>query len=88
MTITVRIFSGVISTVRKHIVPQETLACAGVGVGVEEALNDGVVISALEVVEARLRTSLVPVSEKKLNQITRINREMNRHWEWNHCQQR
>ena len=64
MTITVRIFSGVISTVRKHIVPQETLACAGVGVGVEEALNDGVVISALEVVEARLLIQVVAVRAK------------------------
>ena len=43
----------IIPTVRKHIVPQETLACAGVGVGVEEAAERWIVISALEVIEAR-----------------------------------
>ena len=44
--------------------PQETLACAGVGVGVEEALDDGIVISALEVIEARLFDEGLPLRAK------------------------
>ena len=34
--------------------PEEPLAGAGVAVRVEEALDDGVVISGLQVIEARL----------------------------------
>ena len=43
-----------ILAVRKHIIAQEALAGAAIGVRIEEALDDGVIISALEVVEARL----------------------------------
>ena len=49
-----------IVTIRKHIIPQEALAGACVAVGVEEALDDGIVISALEVVEACLRWVILP----------------------------
>ena len=45
---------AVIPAIRKHIIPQEALTSAGVAVGVEESAEGGVVISALEVVEARL----------------------------------
>ena len=44
----------IVVTVRKHIVPQEALAGAGVAVGVEEAAQGRVVVAALQVVEARL----------------------------------
>ena len=44
----------VVVTVRKHIVPEEAGAGGGVAVGIQEALDDGVVISGLEVIEARL----------------------------------
>ena len=47
-------------TICEHVKPKEALASATVGVGVEEALEDGVVISALEVVEARLRWVILP----------------------------
>ena len=43
-----------ILAVCKHIIAKEALAGATVGIRVEEALDDGVIISALEVVEARL----------------------------------
>ena len=42
----------IIPAVRKHIVPQEALAGAGVAVGVEEAAQGWVVVTGLEVVEA------------------------------------
>ena len=54
-------FPRIILTVRKHIVPQEALAGAAIGVCVEEALDDGVVISALEVVEACLFDCILPL---------------------------
>ena len=40
--------------IRKHIIPEEALAGACVAVRVEEPLDDGVVISGLQVIEARL----------------------------------
>ncbi len=49
-----------IVTIRKHIIPQEALTGACVAVGVEEALDDGIVISGLEVIEARLRDCVLP----------------------------
>ena len=51
MTIRVNCSYRIIPTVRKHIVPEEALPCAAVGVCVEEALDDGVIISALQIVE-------------------------------------
>ena len=51
-------------TISKHIVPQEALAGAGVAVGVDESTEGGVVISALEVVEARLCIAVVAVGAK------------------------
>ena len=56
----------IITTIRKHVVPEEALASAAIGVGVEEALNNGVVISGLEVIEAGLYKILLPVTEKLL----------------------
>ena len=56
-----RISAGnrIIPAVRKHIIPQEALAGAAVGIGVEKALNDGVIISALEIIEAGFRIVVV-----------------------------
>ena len=55
----------VILTVRKHIKPKEALAGAGVAVGVEETLDDWVVVSALEVIEFRLHIVIVsPVAQR------------------------
>ena len=42
----------IIIAIRKHIEPSEALAGAAVGIGVEEALHGGVVISTLEIIEA------------------------------------
>ena len=49
-----------VSTVCKHIIPQEALAGACIGICVEEALDDWVVISGLQVIEAGLRVVVVP----------------------------
>ena len=61
-----RVFSknwGVL-TVRKHIVPQEALAGAGVSVGVEEAIDDRVVVPGLQVIEAGLCVVVVAIGAK------------------------
>ena len=58
-------YQRIIPAVRKHIVPQEALAGAGVAVGVEEALDNGVVISALEVIEAGFYDGEVAIYEVK-----------------------
>ena len=47
-------------TICKHIMPEEALAGACVSIRVEETLNDGVIISALQVVEARLFDCTLP----------------------------
>ena len=52
-------------TVRKHIVPQEALAGAGVAVGVDKPSQNRVVISALQVVEVRLFGRAVAIEAKK-----------------------
>ena len=44
----------IIAAVGKHIIPEEALPGAAVGVRIEEPLDDGVVIAGLEVIEARL----------------------------------
>ena len=44
----------IIPTIRKHIVAGKALSRAAVGIGVEESSHDGVVIAALEAIEARL----------------------------------
>ena len=44
----------IIPAIRKHIEPGEALASTAVGVRVEEAADDGVIISALQVIEAGL----------------------------------
>ena len=55
----------IVPAVRKHIVPQEALAGAGVAVGVEEAAKGGVVISGLQVVEARFPVEIItPVAQR------------------------
>ena len=58
-----RITAGnwIIPTVRKHIVPEEALAGAAVGVCVEEALDGGVIISGLQVIEAGLLSYGLPL---------------------------
>ena len=50
-----------IVTIRKHIVPEEALAGAGVAVGVEKAAQGGVVKSALQVIEASLFNGGLPL---------------------------
>ena len=52
----IRVDHWIVLTIRKHIVPEEALTGGGVGVCVEEAAKRWVVISALEIIEARLLT--------------------------------
>ena len=61
MTIRISYIYRVIPTIRKHIEPEEALAGAAVAVRVEETLDDGIVISALEVIEARLFDGGLPM---------------------------
>ncbi len=61
MTAWIFIAHRIIPAVRKHIVPEEPLPRAAVGIGVEESAEGRVVISALEVVEARLYDSKLPL---------------------------
>ena len=56
----------VIPAIRKHIIPQEALTSAGVAVCVEEAAQGGVVVAALQVVEACLRCNLLPARAASL----------------------
>ena len=67
-----------IPTIRKHIVPQEPLAGAGVAVRVEETLDDGIVISALEVIEARLYNGEVAMRSKNKAQKLQKHRKEDR----------
>ena len=60
-TTRISIANRVIPAIRKHIVPQETLAGGGVGVGVDEAADLGIVISALEVIEPGLYWVIVAI---------------------------
>ena len=54
----------IIIAVRKHIIPEEALAGAAVGVRVQEALDDRIIASGLQVIEARLRIEVVAVGAK------------------------
>ena len=54
-----------IIAIRKHIEPQEALPGAAVGVRVEEALDNGVVVAGLQIIEARLYERVVAIEAKK-----------------------
>ena len=54
----------IIIAVRKHIIREEALAGAAVGVRVEKPLDDGVVVSGLQVIEARLCIVVVAAGAK------------------------
>ena len=60
----ITIGNWIIIAIRKHIEPEKALSRAAVGIGVEEALHGGVVISALEIIEAGFRIVVVaPVAQ-------------------------
>ena len=56
----------IVVTISKHVISQEALAGAGVTVGVEESAQFRVVISGLQVIEARLLIRVVAVGAKKV----------------------
>lgn len=56
----INILDRVVLAICKHIVAEEALTSGGVAVGVDEAAQGGVVISALEVIKARLRDCVLP----------------------------
>ena len=41
----------IVVTIRKHIIPQQTLSCRNEGIGVNKSAGNGVIVSALEVVQ-------------------------------------
>ena len=43
-----------IVTVSKHVIAKDTLTGAGEGIGIEESTQFGIVITGLEIIEARL----------------------------------
>jgi len=51
----------IIATICKHIVAEEVLAGGGVGIGIEEAANLGIVISGLQIIEPGLYWGLVAI---------------------------
>ena len=61
----ITIGNWIIIAIRKHIEPEKALSGAAVGVCVEEALHNGIVISALEVIEARLFGLSVAIEAKR-----------------------
>ena len=44
--------NGVISTIGKHVIAQDALAGGNEGIGVDEAGDFGIIITALQVIEA------------------------------------
>ena len=65
VSVWVLVCNRIIVAVRKHIEPQEALPGAAVGVCVEEALDDGVIISGLQIIEAGLYGRVVAIEAKK-----------------------
>ena len=57
---------GVVA-IRKHIVPGESLSRAAVGVCVEETLDNGVIISALQIVEPGFRIAVVTTIPQRIH---------------------
>ena len=54
----------VIIAVRKHIEPEDSLTSGGEGISVQKSPDDGVVISALQVIEAGFAVAVVaPVAQ-------------------------
>ena len=66
----------IVLAVRKHIVPQKSLAGAGVAVGVEEAAQGGVVVAGLQVIEARLGNAVLSSVAKEVDFDSRGNRDL------------
>ena len=54
----------VVQTVGKHIIAKNTLSGAGVGIGIDESAQFGIVITGLEVVERGLSVLCVALLEK------------------------
>ena len=54
----------VIPTVWEHVVPEKAMRSCSVAVSVQESLDDGIVISGLQVIEARLLIRVVAVGAK------------------------
>ena len=63
------VIDWIIPTVRKHIVPQEALTGGGETVCIDKAAQGGVVVSGLQVIEARL--VVVVLSLKRIQVKTR-----------------
>ena len=55
---------------------QEALSGAGVGVGIEEALNNGIVVSGLEVVKTGVGNAVLSSVAKEVDFDSRGNRDL------------
>ena len=56
------VITGVIQTIRKHIVSEQALAGGDKGVGIEESAPSRVVITGLEIIEPGLWDRLVAIN--------------------------
>ena len=57
----VGISNWVVIAIRKHVAPEESLTGAGEGVGIDETVDDRVVIAALEVIPSRFWCYRLPL---------------------------
>ncbi len=66
----------IVVTISKHVISQEALAGAGVTVGVEESAQFRVVISGLQVIEARFGNAVLSSVAKEVDFDSRGNRDL------------
>ena len=60
----------IVFAIGKHVIAQDTLAGGGVGVGIEESADLGIVITGLEVVEPGLSVVNVALSKSRAQNLT------------------
>lgn len=63
-------------TVREHVIAQESLAGGGEGVSVEESAKHGVIIAALQIVEAGVGNAVLSSVAKEVDFDSRGNRDL------------
>ena len=76
MSVAVSVVHRPVLAVREHVVPEETGAGGGVAVGVDKPLDDGIVVSGLQVVEARLCVVVVSLNRIQVKTRQQIKRTL------------
>ena len=57
--------NGIIQTIGKHVIAEDALAGGGVGVGVDESADTGIIVTRLEIVEPGL--NIVYVAQERFS---------------------